>query len=271
MLEEVRRCARSQDIRGLRYIFVDSLDVDPTFDKYRQDYEYCKSIDGMFDRHQELTGFMTDESKWTMQYWDQLKIDLMKNFSEKRFEHMINVAKVVYADKIARLIKERGAEQQTVSQTARQSRSQILPKRPDPAADTRGQMQSTATVKQIPASDAGNPMADARRQEERLDRRRRELEEEYLRKEREQREQRDRIEAARREQMNKQARRNESESSKKLWGIVLILVMIVAAVLLIRALSGRNPQQTKALYIKMEQECRLRQAQTADGKMEENC
>lgn len=33
MLAEVRKCADNHDIKGLRYIFVDALDVDPTFDK----------------------------------------------------------------------------------------------------------------------------------------------------------------------------------------------------------------------------------------------
>ena len=52
MLAEVKKCADRRDIKGLRYIFVDCLDVDPTFEKYKVDYEYCKKIPGMFDAHQ---------------------------------------------------------------------------------------------------------------------------------------------------------------------------------------------------------------------------
>ena len=44
MLTEVKKCIESNDIKGLHYIFVDSLDVDPTFEKYKSDYEYCKKI-----------------------------------------------------------------------------------------------------------------------------------------------------------------------------------------------------------------------------------
>ena len=107
MLAEIKKYADKRDMKGLRYIFVDCLDVDPTFEKYRADYEYCKSMDGFFESYNELHGIVSDQGKWNMQYWEQLKLDLMKNFSEKRFEHMIKVAKVVYAAKIERLLSER--------------------------------------------------------------------------------------------------------------------------------------------------------------------
>lgn len=83
------------------------LDVDPTFEKYKEDYNYCKNLPGMFEAHINLSGMISDSGRWDASYWDQLKIDLMKNFSKERFEHMIQVAKVVYAGKIERLISER--------------------------------------------------------------------------------------------------------------------------------------------------------------------
>ena len=107
MIPVIKQCAESNDIKRLRYIFADSLDVDPTFDKYREDYEYCKTIPGLFEEHRELTGIAENNSLWTKAYYDQLKLDLMKNFSEIRFNHMIHVAEVVYADKIKRLKIER--------------------------------------------------------------------------------------------------------------------------------------------------------------------
>ena len=54
VLAEVKKCADRGDIKGLRYIFVDCLDVDPTFEKYKDDYEHCKKIPGMFEAYQEL-------------------------------------------------------------------------------------------------------------------------------------------------------------------------------------------------------------------------
>lgn len=80
------------------------LDVDPTFEKYKEDYNYCMNLPGLFEADINLSGMISDSGRWDASYWDQLKIDLMKNFSKERFEHMIQVAKVVYAGKIERLI-----------------------------------------------------------------------------------------------------------------------------------------------------------------------
>ena len=110
MLAAVERYIKANDIKGLRYIFADSLDVDPTFEKYNEDYEYCKGLTGFFESYEELTKLTDDSSKWNKSYWTQLKMDLMKNFSEKRFEHMKKVAKVIYSEKIERLIKKRNED-----------------------------------------------------------------------------------------------------------------------------------------------------------------
>ena len=55
MHDEVKKCVESKDIKGLRYIFVDCLDVDPTFEKYSEDYEYSKKVVGLFEEYKELT------------------------------------------------------------------------------------------------------------------------------------------------------------------------------------------------------------------------
>lgn len=106
MLAEVKKCVDNNDIIGLYYIFVDSLDVDPTFEKYETDFEYCKKINGFIVPNINLTPIKSRES-WNNTYWEQLKLDLMKNFSEERFLHMREVAKVIYADKIYMLKQER--------------------------------------------------------------------------------------------------------------------------------------------------------------------
>lgn len=98
------------DIKGLRYIFIDSLDVDPTFEKYEQDYNYCKGLSGFFEEYTEITALKQNPSEWNVSYWDQLKRDLVKNFSKIRFEHMLQVAKVVYSEKIERLVSERAVK-----------------------------------------------------------------------------------------------------------------------------------------------------------------
>lgn len=217
MLAEVKKCAENHDIKGLRYIFVDSLDVDPTFEKYKEDFEYCKSIPGMFDGHQALSGILTDERKWTISYWEQLKIDLMKNFSQKRFEHMIEVAKVVYADKIARLRKERAErrKRELVKEGAE----------PKPSNQSTGR-NSVSTGKSPKAA-----------QDELIERRMRELAESEAKKKAQiEAKQKAQIEA-RRKSVNEQRERNGGAGSKKALGIALIVVIIVVVALVVMALQ----------------------------------
>ena len=94
--DEVKRLADSNDVVGLRYVFVDALDADPTFEFYQEDYDYCRSK-GLLEPHQELTPLTQDQTQWTKDYWAHLKVDLLKNLSEKRLMHMKQVAQVLKA------------------------------------------------------------------------------------------------------------------------------------------------------------------------------
>lgn len=49
MHTEVQNCINKKDIKGLRYIFIDCLDVDPTFEKYKEDYIVCKNQMGFLN------------------------------------------------------------------------------------------------------------------------------------------------------------------------------------------------------------------------------
>ena len=108
---EVKKCADNGDIRGLRYIFHSCLDVDPTFKGYERAYEDYQNTSGLFVAHtdENLMKLKEDnvDNGWNIEYWNQLKRDLLENFSQKRFEHMREVAKVVYKDKIRRIEEKR--------------------------------------------------------------------------------------------------------------------------------------------------------------------
>ena len=69
MISGIKKCLDSGDIIGLRYIFLDSLDVDPTFEKYIEDYNVCKKLEGMFEPYIELTPLSLSDSDWNMEYW----------------------------------------------------------------------------------------------------------------------------------------------------------------------------------------------------------
>ena len=122
MHAEVKRLADGGDIKGLRYIFADALDMDPTFIRYQEDYEYCRSK-GLLEPHQELTPLTQDKTQWTKEYWVQLKTDLLKYLSEKRLMHMKQVAQVLKADKIRSLTEER--RQAAVAARLQEERKQM--------------------------------------------------------------------------------------------------------------------------------------------------
>lgn len=112
MISGIKKCLDSGDIIGLRYIFLDSLDVDPTFEKYIEDYNVCKKLEGIFEPYIELTPLSLSSSDWNMEYWGKIKFDQKKNFSEKRFEHMREIAKIIHAEKVKRLLTEREEKQE---------------------------------------------------------------------------------------------------------------------------------------------------------------
>lgn len=107
MDKTIKNLADNRDIKSLKYIFRDSLDVDPTFLRYEEDYNYCKNIPGLLEEHIELTPFTYEHTKWNEDYWTRLKMDLVKNFSDVRMCHMREVATVFLAEKIQRIIDER--------------------------------------------------------------------------------------------------------------------------------------------------------------------
>ncbi len=113
MHKEVKKSADAGDVKDLKYIFVDSLEVDPTFEEYLDDYNYCAGKN-LFERHKDLTPFTDRKADWNYDYWEKIKSDLLKNFSRERLDHMRKVALVVNAEKVARLQKERQTAAQTV-------------------------------------------------------------------------------------------------------------------------------------------------------------
>lgn len=121
----IKKCLNENDMRRLHYIFLDSLDIDPTFDTYKDDYNECAHHEGFFEINKELTPFSYNSDQWDKEYWLKLKNDLRKNFSRERFEHMRKVAQVYYKEKIMQLQEERAnkikeTDKVSVTQTKRE-------------------------------------------------------------------------------------------------------------------------------------------------------
>lgn len=102
----VLKLINENNIRGIRFIISDALDVDPKGLVYAGDIKEIKNAN-MFDKHVELTPFTNDTSHWDRGYWLKLKMDIAKNMSLERWNFMKKVAKVFKADSIKRLKAER--------------------------------------------------------------------------------------------------------------------------------------------------------------------
>lgn len=138
MDQRTKQYADNRDLKSLKYLFVDSLDVDPTFEKFEEEYDYCKSIPGLLEPHRELTPLTENISQWTDVYWAKLKMDLIENFSDKRMTHMREVAKVLLKDKIERLQRERTANARTPHQPSVSSSVTRQPQSSSPQSKPKG-------------------------------------------------------------------------------------------------------------------------------------
>lgn len=118
---DVKTAVENSDISSLKYFFCDSLDGDPTFSEYVEDYEYCKSKGILFVSHSELHPMNCNSVN--EEYWVQLKKDFMQNPSVERMEHMREVAKILYSSRI-RKIEEDNARKAASKPTAKISQSE---------------------------------------------------------------------------------------------------------------------------------------------------
>lgn len=222
MIAEVKKYIDNNDIKGIRYVFIDSLDVDPTFDKYRETYEECKNIVGLFEEYEELSELSPNKNLWNREYWKNIKIDLEQNFSKKRFEYMIEVAKVVYAEKVERLNRERKLEKNENVQNTQ--------------AFIENNNIKTVNSKQE------NSTSLKEEEDKRLEARKREQEERY-RKQSEQIEKDNRQRQERKENnlynnYSEETSKNRDCMSKKFKGIVVLTVIaIVALIIVIKVLA----------------------------------
>ena len=220
MNTEIKKYADSGDIKSLKYIFVDSLDVDPTFARYEEEYNYCKSVPGLLEDHIELTPFRANKADWDEAYWTSLKMDLIKNFSDRRMSHMREVAKVFLADKMQRILAERAAAAPVPDPSASKVKPASIPVQPARYVPPK----AAEPVKQVTSM--------AAEQERQLEEARRRLEAENKIQEALQ-EQAAKERAARIEQHRREQERDEGRLSKKAIGIAVAAVMAAVVLFLL--------------------------------------
>lgn len=152
--KSVELAVEKGDISSLKYIFRDCLDGDPTFKKYQEDYDYCVQHGVLFEPHVDLHPMVT--SPVDDEYWIQLKDDFMQNPSKERLEHMKDVAKILYKDRIARIQaeeKEREERAKAVAEAEeKQKQAEEAAKRAEEAAKVAAQQPPIQPANFIPPS-----------------------------------------------------------------------------------------------------------------------
>ena len=206
MTESIKQWADAGNIKELRYVFLDALDVDPTFEKYVQDWNYCKIVPGFLEEYREMTPLTENSQEWDEVYWGKLKSDLMKNFSEIRFIHMKKVARQIFQEKISRIESERQKQPDLRSPEDRKIK----------------QRESTASYRVVEKTGLKR-----QEQEKELEEARRKLQEEEARAEEERRRQ-----ARIREEKRKAQEENERKKGKGIVlaasiGAVIVLVILI--------------------------------------------
>lgn len=228
MHSEVKRLADQGDIAGLRYIFADALDVDPTFEQYQADYDYCQSK-GLLEPHQEFTPLTDEPSQWTKDYWAHLKVDLLKNLSARRLTHMKKVARVLMADKVQCLTAERQAAQakEQADEARKQAQTEHAARADQPKS--KGQPTTNSPSPGSQGDDENNRVQTLRERNAAQNQKRDQS-----------------TEAANHETDRKNNAAREASSSKKWAGIAMaaaVLVVILAIILVVLS----NPGQAAAI------------------------
>lgn len=224
---ETKKLVEKGDFRALKYLFVDALDVDPTFEQFEGDYQYCKSVSGLWEPYQELTPLRSDPKEWDEDYWVHLKVDLAKNFSDRRLSHMRQVAKVVLAEKVRRIQAERNARAAAAAAVPQEAAPRLSV--PEAVEKELAVNPEDASVKP-PMEAAGMALSRAEQEKLRLAEKKRQLEEEN-RKIQAEKDRQEREMAAKRERLRRE--QEQTAPKKVLWIVVATVVLAVIVLLLI--------------------------------------
>lgn len=229
MNKEIKKYVDEQEVNRLKYIFADALDIDPTFERYQEEFEYCKTK-GILEPYVELTPFQLDKANWDEEYWSSLKWDLQENFSEKRMLHMCEVAEIVRAEKIQRLRQERAERAKQELEEHNRAVEQLAKERRKANRTNFAQAEGCTTENNIPTSNKREGISRKAEQEQQLKKAKQELEEHNRAVEQEQ------IEKERRKvNRNNSVQTSEckigTNNPKKAIGIAVAVLLVVIIIL----------------------------------------
>lgn len=76
----------SGNVTRVRIMMKNSFLTDPTGAEFAEMERAAASMPGLYDQH-DGQEFITDKSKWTNEYMDQVMVKLISNFSKERISH----------------------------------------------------------------------------------------------------------------------------------------------------------------------------------------
>ena len=85
---------KTGNVRRLRIMMEDSLLVDPSFQEFTSMESAAASVPGLYDSH-DGKPFIMDQTEWTDEYMNKLKVQLISNFSHERINHLKDVIRVL--------------------------------------------------------------------------------------------------------------------------------------------------------------------------------
>lgn len=77
----------SGNVTRVRIMMKNSFLTDPTGAEFAEMERAAASMPGLYDQH-DGQEFITDKSKWTNEYMDQVMVKLISNFSKERISHV---------------------------------------------------------------------------------------------------------------------------------------------------------------------------------------
>jgi hypothetical protein len=90
--ESINNAISKGDIKSIRIMMKNSLLVDPTFVEFKEMEKLTQNVSGLYDAHdgRELND---DKSAWNDDYMNKLMVQVIRNFSHERLDHLKEVVK----------------------------------------------------------------------------------------------------------------------------------------------------------------------------------
>lgn len=83
------------NIKGIRIMMKNSLLVDPTFNEFKEMERLTSNLKGLYDLHDGCE-FITDNKAWDDDYMDNQMVQVIRNFSHERLEHLKKVVRYLH-------------------------------------------------------------------------------------------------------------------------------------------------------------------------------